>query len=298
MSDTIPFVFGFDEEGKTITVDLAKESHISVFGPTASGKSVLLSNLMLSLTNYNSPSQVSVILFDIRRSTYSSAFSSMPHVINYATDVESIAESLKNLASIVTKRLEILADNGFINWDQFRSQLKRESYNDVDYSNIFVVFDELTSTIAEAKATSKELYESVNASLSAIARTGHNAGIRLISSSQKTSSDAIPKNIVMNSSFKLAFKPDERDYSVLGANKNNLPVLTEAGQCLYISSGMASASTAHTVPPYLQGAAFTGHLKLAAEHWKAKQNVTKPAEVVVENEEDFGVTWKKFLSSN
>jgi DNA segregation ATPase FtsK/SpoIIIE-like protein len=298
MSNTVPFVLGFDENGGIINVDLTKETHISIFGPAESGKTVLINNLILSLTGFNSPSEVSLIIMDVKNSANSRAFATLPHVLTYAFDSEAVIETIKSITNIIEQRRELLDSSNTADWDTFRSKLSKDALDNQDYSYIYAIFDEMTETLVHMKASNKEAHDALIQDITRIIQLARAVGIKLVSVAQKTTSDSVPKSVIINSSLKIAFMPDDRDYSVIGANKNNLTVITEPGHCIYSTGGMASASTAHTTPPYLRNEALFGHIKLSAEHWKFKRTPKSPLDNVIESDNDeFGSQWKNFIGS-
>lgn len=100
----IPFAVGKDVEDNPTVIDLAKMPHILIAGASASGKTVCLNSLIMSILFKSRPDEVKLILVDTKRVEYS-IYSEIPHLMEpVITDPHMATETLNWCVSEMNRR--------------------------------------------------------------------------------------------------------------------------------------------------------------------------------------------------
>ena len=93
-------------EGYKFCFELLKEAHIGIGGMTGSGKSVLLDDLIFTLSAHH-PSQQRIVLIDPKRVGLRK-WRKLPHVIDYATEMDDIIMALRRVEAEMDARYELM----------------------------------------------------------------------------------------------------------------------------------------------------------------------------------------------
>lgn len=111
-SAEIPLILGVDIAGRHVLCDLARAPHALIAGATGSGKSVCISNLILSLVYRFRPDELELMLIDPKIVEFA-IYRDLPHLIHpVVTEPKQAVQALKWLVREMERRYEILAEKG------------------------------------------------------------------------------------------------------------------------------------------------------------------------------------------
>ena len=129
-SNKIPLAMGEDVTGEIIIKDLTSMPHLLVAGSTGSGKSMLINSFLLGLLYKHSPDTLKLILIDPKHVELS-VYNGIPHLLTpVITDMNSVNNALKWALSEMTRRYDLLKNDGMRNIDGYTLYLKTR-YRDI-----------------------------------------------------------------------------------------------------------------------------------------------------------------------
>ncbi|MGM9946474.1 FtsK/SpoIIIE domain-containing protein [Floccifex sp.] len=212
-------VLGFDEQGKVIELDLDERKdgvHGLIAGATGSGKSELLSLILLQLILNNSSKQFQFIVIDFKGGAISHSFSNFAHcgamITNLDHDLKRFFVCMKKL---IEQRQQILAKEKVSSIQEYNTKIQD------GMSHILIVVDEM----AQLKEQSIEALST----LKSIARIGRSLGIHLILSTQKPLG-VIDDQIWANTSFHICLKVNTKQDSMEVLHNGDAYTLKQPGQ--------------------------------------------------------------------
>src|SRR5574338_827720 len=197
-----------DIGGNPMVADLAKMPHLLVAGNTASGKSVGINAMILSLVDKSEPSQVRLIMVDPKMLELS-IYEGIPHLLApVVTDMKHAANALNWCVAEMDKRYKLMAAVGVRNLAGFNKAVlearnaERALTNPFSISpenpepletlpHIVVVVDELADLMMVVGKKVEEL-------IARLAQKARAAGIHLILATQRPSVDVITGLIKAN----------------------------------------------------------------------------------------------------
>ena len=219
----LDFVLGEDVARNKIIVDLADLPHLLVAGTTGSGKSCVLSNIIISLAHKYSPDYVQFMLVD-PKFVELSRFNGLPHLINGET---------------ITNHADTLACLDYlINEMERRYMLMRDSssWNIVDYNKraskalpyIVFIVDELADIMYECKSE-------FELKIQRLAQKSRAAGIHIVLATQRPDVRTITGTIKANLPARVALKMASvfDSHTVIGGS--GCERLVGSGDMLYLS---------------------------------------------------------------
>ena len=198
-------LIGVDEKsGNLVYYDLNSESpHALVGGMTKSGKSVLLSEMIIDLINTNSLEDIELILIDPKKVEFI-LFEDSPYVKEVITEKDRAIKVLNSLVDEMEKRYDIMKNYKVkdINrlYEKTGKKLKR----------IVVVFDEIADWMSD-----KNFKEEVEKVLERLSQKARAAGIHLIISTQRPDKDVVSPRLRANLGAKFALKVDRDSNSII-----------------------------------------------------------------------------------
>lgn len=198
---------GFDG-AEAVEFDLANcGAHAILVGPTGSGKSQLLSSLLVSACQGYSPQQLRLWLVDFKGGATLAPFAKTPWGHRMATDLDSTAgELISALRQELAERQQVVASLG-------HSRLQDIPLNSRPPIHLLVV-DELQPLL---------LVPGVSAGLEDLAARGRSLGIHLIVAAQ--SLNGVPRALVSNLGLRISVgKPDPIDLAQLGVPRQVDPL--------------------------------------------------------------------------
>lgn len=231
----LPFVVGMDVNGKSVIADLAKMPHLLIGGATGQGKSVFLNSLIVSLLGANTPDELKFVLFDPKKTEFPVY---RPLANSYLLKIEGIDEPIitdhvdsqiafNALCAEMDRRYLLLKEAGA----KHISEYNKTSVNKLPY--IVVVIDEYADFIIT-------LGEDIERHIVRLAQKARAAGIHLVLSTQRSSSDVISGVIKASFPSRVAFRvccmvDSETILDQSGANN-----LIGRGDMLFSSNGVVS----------------------------------------------------------
>lgn len=184
-TDDFQLAIGQTIDGDTYRYDIRKAPHLLIAGATGAGKSVFMASLLEQLKE-NSDAELH--LFDpkmVELAEYSA------HAVEHETEPSSILKSLERLERTMNGRYKKFAEKGVKNLEQYGGSMNYK----------FVFIDEFGDLTAGG-ALSKDI-ESLILRLAQKARA---AGIHLILSTQRPSTDIVTGTIKANFPTKVALR--------------------------------------------------------------------------------------------
>lgn len=182
----LPVVFGADEYGEPILLDLAKHTGTIIAGMARTGKSVLATGIVNQMMALNSPRKVQVVAGDMKNKDSDWYQITLPHLRKFATGTKAIMDLLDWVVSEEAPRRKRLIGD----------QLKIQNYNancsdeSEQLPYLFVVLDEIISFAEKLDKDEKAVYK---AYLSEILTAFPNVGIFLIFVPHQLHNDYFPK---------------------------------------------------------------------------------------------------------
>lgn len=224
--DRLPIALGYDLIGRMVFEDLVKMPHALYAGATNSGKSVGLTNLLLSLVVKQPVRRCNLILFDVGADSMG-VFENVPH-LSYP-----IVKDTDTGVYVIGKLVEEMAR---------RSNLDRDEL--VKQPAIVCVIDEQASFINGIR--NKDQSWEIQNAISDILRHGRHGKIHMVFATQNPTN----KNVLVdisNVTARMAYKCAKYQNSIAILGVGGAEKLSGKGALLYKSSEESD-------PIYLQGA--------------------------------------------
>lgn len=221
------FVIGEDVFGKTIIADLAKLPHILVAGTTGSGKTVCLNNLIVSLMCKYSPEHVRFVMVDPRLVELS-RFNGIPHLLNESKAIVEIKDTLASMDGLIAEmesRYSLFSASNVSNISDYNRLCDKNKLSKIPY--IVFVVDEL----AEIMAVNKKEFE---VKLIRLAQKARAAGIHIVLSTQRPSTDTVTGTLKGNLPCRMVFKVSSTYDSQTVLGSGGAEKLMGMGDMLYM----------------------------------------------------------------
>ncbi|MDP4007252.1 MAG: DNA translocase FtsK [bacterium] len=286
--DPLLMSLGKDVAGNPIFTDLHRMPHLLVSGATGTGKTIALSNIILSLIYRNPPSNLRFILVDPKRVEFP-VYNDLPHLLTpVILDTQRTLNALKWLVKEMERRFQVLAaarTRDIANYHALKEQeqvaslaprqgdgngkkkgeLKLES---MPY--IVLIIDELADLMASRG-------KDIEALVVRLAQMARAVGIHLVLATQRPSVEVITglikANITARIAFQVASQVDSRTIlDVAGAEK-----LLGRGDMLFISSDFSR-------PKRIQGAYVSDKDVKRVVEWIQKNTKDFVREEIAEDE--------------
>ena len=192
----LEFALGRDAEGTPMVADLAKMPHLLIAGTTGSGKSVVISSILMSLLMRTFPEDVRLIMIDPKRVEFA-PYDGLPHLyVPVVTEPKQAASALQWAVSEMERRLKIFERIGVRKISTFNDKQAAGEFDHYDNPPVkmpylVIVIDELSDLMMVAG-------KDVEASIVRIAQLGRAAGIHMIVATQRPSSNVVTGLIKAN----------------------------------------------------------------------------------------------------
>ena len=192
-SSKITVAAGIDLAGSAFVFDLAETPNLLVAGVTGSGKSVFLSDIILSILYKAKPDEVKFVMFDMKRVELT-PFNGIPHMLMPTiTETKDGINALKYLANETDKRDALLSATKKMTIDEYNLLNPSEKK-----PRIVVIIDEFMGFVRSAS-------EDFNPLLKKIASRSKYTGIHLILATQRPTADVILPEIKLSIPCRAAF---------------------------------------------------------------------------------------------
>lgn len=173
--------------------------HLLVGGTTRFGKTVFLKSLFTSLLLAN-PDRVRFFILDLKGGLEFGQYEDLPQVKGFADDILSACKVLDVVYKEIKEMQVTFREKGYTN------------ISDTNYrKRTFIIVDESAELSPKLVGKDdKKFAELAQIYLSEIARIGGGLGFRLIMATQYPTKEAVPMQVKMNMTARLAFKIPEQ----------------------------------------------------------------------------------------
>ena len=225
----LPIVLGVDITGGQVICDLAKAPHALIAGATGSGKSVCISNIILSLLYRFRPDELELVLIDPKIVEFA-IYRDLPHLIHpVVTDPKQACHALKWLVREMERRYETLAEKNVRNLAGYNAKAAADGFAKLPF--IVLIIDEL----ADLMMTAAQEIETPIARLAQMARA---VGIHTILATQRPSVNVITGVIKANFPTRVAFQVASQIDSRTILDGKGAEALQGRGDMLYSPPGL------------------------------------------------------------
>lgn len=225
----LPLVLGVDIAGRHVLCDLAKAPHALIAGATGSGKSVCISNLILSLVYRFRPDELELVLIDPKIVEFA-IYRDLPHLIHpVVTDPKQACQALKWLVREMERRYQVLADQGVRNLAGYNAKAVAEGFPRLPF--IVLIIDELADLMMTAAAD-------VETPIARLAQMSRAVGIHTVLATQRPSVNVITGVIKANYPTRIAFQVSSQIDSRTILDGKGAEALQGRGDMLYNPPGL------------------------------------------------------------
>ncbi len=230
----LTFALGRYAEGKVATANLEGMPHLLVAGATASGKSVFMQSLILSLMFRNKPDEVKFLFIDPKRLELT-FYEDIPYLydpketpdrVSVITDPKDAAKSLVALTRVMEKRYKKFERARVKNIASF-NKWALENGEPQEYY-IVVVIDELADLMLQQKNV-------VEDAIQRLAQMARAVGIHLVLATQRPSVDVITGVIKANLPSRVALQVTSKTDSRVILDCPGAEALIGKGDLLYLA---------------------------------------------------------------
>lgn len=222
----LAFGAGVDLFGGALIIDLAQVHNLLVVGVTGSGKSIFLSNIILSILFRARPDEVQFIFFDFKGVDLP-LFNDIPHQIRPTIkNTRTALEEMERLEKIARKRMEAIEKAHVHTIDEFNR------VSEYKMPRIVLVIDEYMSLVrkkANGNITKRQFSEMVQFLASSTEQTG----IHLVLATQRPSSTVVTTEISEAIPNRVAFYVMSGVDSRIAINRTGAQKLLGSGDMIY-----------------------------------------------------------------
>ena len=256
-SALLPLALGKDVSGKPVYADLARMPHLLVAGATGSGKTIGLSNIIMSLVYKNPPSRLRFILVDPKRVEFP-MHNDLPHMLTPVIfDTQRTLNALKWLIKEMERRFSVFSEVRVRDLKGYHAlAAERQGMEEIPY--IVMVIDELADLMA---ARGKEL-EGMIVRLAQMARA---VGIHLVFATQRPSVEVITGLIKANITSRIAFQVASQVDSRTILDSAGAEKLLGQGDMLFVTAELSK-------PRRVQGAYVSEKEVKRIVEWISREN--------------------------
>lgn len=229
-SGPLPIALGAATTGEPIYDDLARMPHLLVAGATGSGKSVGLNAMITSLISARSPEEVRLVLIDPKQVEFA-AYDGIPHLqLPVVTDMNEASDALRWAVDEMERRYQLLANAGARNLSSYNQAATKRRL-----PHIVLVVDELADVM---RAGGED-------AIACLAQKARAAGIHVILSTQRPSTDVITGSIKANFPTRIAYRVSQREDSRTILGRAGAEQLLGAGDMLMLPPSSSEPTRIH-----------------------------------------------------
>jgi S-DNA-T family DNA segregation ATPase FtsK/SpoIIIE len=218
-----------DITGRQTLCDLARAPHALIAGATGSGKSVCISNFILSLIYRFRPDELELMLIDPKIVEFA-IYRDLPHLIHpVVTDPKQACQALKWLVREMERRYEILAEKNVRNLAGYNAKAAAEGFAKLPY--IVLIIDELADLMMTASAE-------IETPIARLAQMARAVGIHTLLATQRPSVNVITGVIKANYPTRMAFQVSSQIDSRTILDGKGAESLQGRGDMLYSPPGL------------------------------------------------------------
>lgn len=173
--------FGKNIEGRIISADFAEFPHVLVAGTTGSGKSIFIHSIICTLIMRNSPYDLKLVLIDPKQVEMAS-YRDIPHLLcPVITDVKKAKGIMDKLVTEMNDRYALFEENVVRSITEYNELAAENGKEKLPY--IVVIIDEYADLV--------QICKDISAPVVSIAQKARAAGIHMLISTQRPSTDVI-----------------------------------------------------------------------------------------------------------
>ena len=235
----LPCVVGVDYLGRDLIIDLTKSKHLLVAGETGGGKSIQISNMILSLCHTLSPQRLKMTMIDPKMVELA-LYESLPHLTEPPiTDMDRAAIALRALELDMRQRYERLKSRKLRDIETFNA-----TYPDEAIPYHVVLVDEVADLVDIKKPLDEEDKTSIGAiaeqCLTNIARMGRACGMYLMLGAQRFDSETFRGQLRSNIPSAIGMKVKAYNQSLVIIGTRGCEYLLGAGDCYVALTGAST----------------------------------------------------------
>jgi DNA segregation ATPase FtsK/SpoIIIE, S-DNA-T family len=249
----LPLILGINHLGKPVVEDLATLPHLLVAGSTGGGKSTLINSIIGALILNYKPTDVQLVLCDIKEGVEFTKFTGAPHLrSNIATSIDLAHIRLDELIDEMTQRLKLFANTSTHNIAEYNTKLGTHR---LPY--IALIIDEIADMLSdrrkieedEPSPDGKPRYalagKIASGKLAKLAAKARASGIHIIVATQRPSAKLLEGDIKSNFPARLAFRlPSQTDSRVV-LDTGGAEHLISQGDMLFINPNKPGLARIH-----------------------------------------------------
>lgn len=276
-SSSLDIALGVNIQGQPVNADLRELSHLLIGGTSGSGKSVLLNSMILSILIRATPSDVRFIIIDPRTLDFA-VYNGIPHLLTpVVTDIQKALNTLRWLTTEMDNRFMLMSALGIDSLSEYNQIVEKaisigkpipnpflginRNIPQVELSKIYEIVLVIDDFIDLLNQTEKRVEEV----LIQLIKKSHIAGIHLILSTQRASTDIISGHIkaIVLSRISLTVASQTESKNII--NQTGAEQLLGDGDMLFSCPGLSH-------PLRLQGAFFNEYdAQTVTKYWKLQQ---------------------------
>lgn len=233
-------IVGLKENSNTKIIDIQETSHMLIAGTTGIGKTTLLDNIIINILYKSKPDETKFVMFDTSNNSLR-LYNGIPHLlIPVINDAKKSVGALAWLVQELENRNKLFLNETVEDFVKFNK--KMESYNKNKLPTIVVIIDEISDIVNTNK-------ESVEDFLVKITKKGKKAGIFLIISTNRPSTDIVSGLVKANIYTRISFFLPARLDSKLILDVDGAEKLKKHGDLLFKTIGITTPQKYHC--PYV-----------------------------------------------
>lgn len=233
-------ILGLRENSNTKIIDIQKTSHMLIAGTTGIGKTTLLDNIIINILYKSKPSETKFVMFDTNNNSLR-LYNGIPHLlIPVVTDAKKSVGALAWIVYEIENRNKLFMNEMAEDFVEFNK--KMEIYNKSKLPTIVVIIDEISDIVNNDK-------ENVEDYLLKITKKGKKAGVFLIMSTNRPSTDIVSGAIKANIYTRISFFLPARLDSKLILDMDGAEKLKNHGDILFKTIGITTPKKYHC--PYV-----------------------------------------------
>ncbi|MCR5483351.1 MAG: DNA translocase FtsK [Bacilli bacterium] len=194
MSMNLPIVIGKDRYGNSVVEDLTTLPNLIVSGSTGTGKSVFIHSIISSLLVNKRSDEIKLVLMDTSMVDLS-LYNGIPHLYYpVITDPKQASIALQAMVKEMEDRYQTFADNKVKNITGYNEMIAMEIEKNPEDTSLHLLpyIAIIVSDLYEKMSVDKN---EVEKNIVMLTKIGKEAGIHLILSTQRTSTNTITGNI-------------------------------------------------------------------------------------------------------
>ena len=224
----LPIAAGMDVMGRPFVFDLAETPHLLVAGCTGSGKSTFLNDLILSILYSKPSSEVKMVMID-PKGVELVTYNGIPYLYGpVVTSLEQAIDSLNMIADMMNKRYQMFSKVTARDIDSYNARVPEKDR----VPRIVIIVDEYMDMMLNNP-------KDVEASVGTIARMGRAAGIHLVLSTQRPSTDIVTGQIKANIPCRASFTVVDKRESKIIIDRTGAERLMGNGDMIYSATDIA-----------------------------------------------------------